>query len=276
MKIKLICFLCTCLLFINPSFANALSLENTDNPISFTVKILPWDQADKVLPKKSIFTIMDIETGLSFEVQRRAGSRHADVQPLTYEDTKIMKQIYNGKWSWKRRAILIIAKDQFLAASMHGMPHGAGALKNGFPGHFCVHFYGSTTQGSGSEDLSHKIMILRAGGRLEDYLNEISPIEVINVFETAVNQQDYKTIRLLMQNHVNELQQRLKNIMFISYNRKTLLVEGKDNPLFQRLTFDGTIYYTNYKKEKKRFELVLSRDLKSGQWKIANNLARQL
>ena len=58
-----------------------------------------------------------------------------------------MKTIYNGKWSWKRRAILIITHDQLLAASMHGMPHGAGALKNGFPGHFCVHFYGSTTHG---------------------------------------------------------------------------------------------------------------------------------
>ena len=110
------------------------------------------EKANEVLPNKSIFTILDVETGLHFTVQRRAGSNHADVQPLTYRDTKIMKTIYNGKWSWKRRSILIIAKDQLLAASMHGMPHGAGALKNGFPGHFCVHFYGSTTHGSGNED----------------------------------------------------------------------------------------------------------------------------
>lgn len=61
-----------------------------------------------------------METGLQFQVQRRAGKNHADVQPLTKQDTAVMKQIYQGKWSWKRRAILVRKDDQFLAASMHG------------------------------------------------------------------------------------------------------------------------------------------------------------
>ena len=43
----------------------------------------------------------------------------------------------------KRRAIIVlIDENQIIAASMYGrMPHGAGALQNGFPGHFCVHFF---------------------------------------------------------------------------------------------------------------------------------------
>ncbi len=40
-----------------------------------------------------------------------------------------MKEIYGGKWSWKRRAIIVIHQDQWIAASMHGMPHGAGVME---------------------------------------------------------------------------------------------------------------------------------------------------
>ena len=90
---------------------------------SFTVEILPWDQVKEIIPKQSYFTIIDVETGLSFKVQRRAGSKHADVQPVTKKDTKIMKSIYGGKWSWDRRAILVLVHDQLISASMNGMPH---------------------------------------------------------------------------------------------------------------------------------------------------------
>ena len=53
-----------------------------------------------------------------------------------------MKTIYQGKWSWQRKAIIVELEDgRRLAASMHGMPHGAGAIRgNNFNGHFCVHF----------------------------------------------------------------------------------------------------------------------------------------
>ncbi|MFH5182160.1 hypothetical protein ACHHV8_05700 [Paenibacillus sp. TAB 01] len=65
--------------------------------------IVEWEQAKQILPKFTKFKVTDMETGLSFHVQRRAGSSHADVQPLTKEDTAIMKQIYGGAWSWARR-----------------------------------------------------------------------------------------------------------------------------------------------------------------------------
>ncbi|MBB6445349.1 hypothetical protein [Bacillus benzoevorans] len=275
---KKIVFLFTliCLLLGNITSVGALTLENKDNPTSFTVKILPWDEANKVIPKKSIFTIIDVETGLHFEVQRRAGSKHADVQPLTFKDTKMMKTIYNGKWSWKRRAILIATKDQLLAASMHGMPHGAGALKNGFPGHFCVHFYGSTTHGSGNEDLSHKIMILRAGGKLADYLNEIEPVQVLKVFETAVNQRDNETVRMLFSNKEKQLHKRLKNIMFFSMNRKSVQIDNEHNPFIQRISVDATVYHCDFSKQRKSMDIILLKDSLTGQWRIDGSIADQL
>ncbi|WVX84411.1 hypothetical protein R4Z09_15370 [Niallia oryzisoli] len=258
---------------------NAITLEDPDTPNSFTIEILPWTMVNHIIPNRSIFTITDVETGMQFTVQRRAGSMHADVQPLTYKDTKIMKKIYNGKWSWKRRAILVVTKDQMLAASMHGMPHGAGALKNGFPGHFCVHFLGSTTHGSKHEDLSHKLMILRAGGKLDDYLNVISPSQIVNVFEAAVNQGDQKIVGMIVENSnkQKQLQKRLKKINVIRFDDKSLAInEGKDDIISQQINLKATIYHSDNGQERKNLKLMFWKDVVSGQWKIDDEIIEAL
>ncbi|WP_462411902.1 hypothetical protein [Neobacillus sp. Marseille-QA0830] len=156
----------------------------------YKIEMLDWNRVDQILPKYTKFIVKDLETGKKFNVQRRAGSHHADVQPITAQDTKIMKEIYGGKWSWKRRAILVIHKKQRIAASMHGMPHGAGALKNNFPGHFCIHFYGSTTHRTNKMDLSHMLMIYKASGKLGDYFSKADPYEVIHAYIAGFKQQD--------------------------------------------------------------------------------------
>lgn len=158
------------------------------------IEILPWKQVNELLPRYSKFTVEDLETGKKFKVQRRAGSRHADVQPMTAEDTKIMKEIYNGKWSWKRRAIIVQSNGKRIAASMHGMPHGAGALKNNFPGHFCIHFYGSTTHRTNFMDLSHKLMILKSADKLDSYLTTTDPYELANAYLAGLKQQDKRIV----------------------------------------------------------------------------------
>jgi len=171
-------------------------LEHQANAQKVEVEMLPWEEVNEILPRYSKFTVIDFETGKKFKVQRRAGNRHADVQPITEADTKIMKEIYNGKWSWKRRAIIVLAKGKRIAASMHGMPHGAGALKNNFPGHFCIHFYGSKTHRTNFMDLSHKLMILKSAGRLDRYLANSSPYEATNAYLAGLKQQDCRIVQL--------------------------------------------------------------------------------
>lgn len=161
------------------------------------INLLPWKKVNKVLPKYSKFIVMDIETGKKFWVQRRAGSRHADVQPITHHDTKIMKQIYNGKWSWRRRAIIVISNNKKIAGSMHGMPHGGGALENNFPGHFCIHFFGSTTHRTNNMDLSHKLMILKAAGQLPSHLAKPDPYEVVNAYFAGLKEQDQAIVSMI-------------------------------------------------------------------------------
>ncbi|MBS4178373.1 hypothetical protein [Lederbergia citrea] len=175
-------------------FINSSSVLAREEGVGIRIDMIPWEKVNEILPKYSKFTVMDLETGKRFEVQRRAGSRHADVQPITSKDTKIMKEIYGGKWSWKRRAIIVIHQDQWIAASMHGMPHGAGALDNNFRGHFCIHFHGSKTHRKNAMDLSHKLMILKSAGKLQEYVNSAGPNELISAYIAGIKQQDSKII----------------------------------------------------------------------------------
>lgn len=162
-------------------------------------EMVTWREAERLLPRKGYAEVVDVETGLRFQVQRRAGSQHADVQPLTAEDTKVMKKIYNGKWSWKRRAILVRTDGKILAGSMHGMPHGGGAITwNDFPGHFCIHFKDSTTHRRDIPDPGHDLMISKASGVLHDRIVYGSPEELASLFIAAVNEQDESIIRLLL------------------------------------------------------------------------------
>lgn len=194
-KIVTFCFL----LFVLQNESDVLAASQ----ISYKIEMLPWNEADLLLPKYAKFTVLDIETGRQFRVQRRAGSQHADVQPLTVKDTETMKRIYGGKWSWKRRAIIIIYKDQWIAASMHGMPHGAGVLKNNFPGHFCIHFYGCKTHRTNTMDLAHMLMIFKASGTLDAYLERANPYEVINAYITGIQQEDVKIVSKVSLQNLN-------------------------------------------------------------------------
>ncbi|RNB86229.1 hypothetical protein [Brevibacillus panacihumi] len=158
---------------------------------------LPWDQVRKSFQRMENAAVVDLETGQRFMVQRRAGSRHADVQPLTRTDTRIMKEIYQGKWSWKRRAILVEVDGKYFAASMHGMPHGAGAIRgNDFPGHFCIHFFGSSTHRRTEPDPSHSLMILKSSGLLAQTLARAEPQELISYFLTSLNEHDHHTLKM--------------------------------------------------------------------------------
>lgn len=156
---------------------------------------LPWEQANQVFPKYAQCTVQDFETGKQFQVVRRAGSSHADVQPLTARDTEIMKSIY-GQWSWRRRAVLVKLIDgRMLAGSMNGMPHGAGAVKgNNFNGHFCLHFRGSKTHSSSKVDPVHQAMIWKSAGVLEEELSSMPAPQVLETFLAVLDQGDEKLL----------------------------------------------------------------------------------
>lgn len=133
---------------------------------------VPWSEADKIFARGAVATVTDIDSGLTYQVKRRGGSNHADVEPLTAADTAKMKKAYGGSWSWTRHAILVQVGGRTLAASQHGMPHGGSSISNNnFPGHFCIHFLGSKTHGGNQwapnpahVDAAHQAMVRKAAG----------------------------------------------------------------------------------------------------------------
>ncbi len=153
-------------------------------------EFLSWSQVRQIFKKYDKARIIDFETGMSFMVQRRAGSQHADVQPLTADDSDIMKMIYGGKWSWKRRAVIVETGGYRLAGSMNGMPHGAGAIGgNKFNGHFCIHFRDSKLH-SKREDPAHELMVWKAAGVIDRVMARAEPVKISRAMLTALEQGD--------------------------------------------------------------------------------------
>lgn len=141
--------------------------DTTDNKAEY----LDWFKEVQYIYKKGDeATVTDVDTGKSFKVRRLYGGNHADTEPLTSEDTKIMKSIYGGSWSWDRRAIIVTVKDdqnieRKIAASMNGMPHGGESIdNNGMKGHFCIHFKNSRTHSGSRLDPGHQNAVKKAAG----------------------------------------------------------------------------------------------------------------
>lgn len=129
---------------------------------TYTTERLDWYHGGRsVIPNGAVVTVKDVATGKTFKARRLFGSNHQDSEPLTKQDTAILKSIYGG-YSWARRAILVMYKGHVYAASMNGMPHGTSTIDNDFPGHFCIHYYGSKTHGTKKVDSAHQNAIARA------------------------------------------------------------------------------------------------------------------
>ncbi len=155
---------------------------------------LDWYKEVQYIWKKGMnATVTDIKTGKSFQIKRTYGHNHADVEPLTKNDTKIIKNIWNG-WSWERRAVTVEVDGRILAASMTAMPHagvdsapagkvvsrrsgnyGRGtnldAVKgNGASGVMDIHFLNSRTHGSNKVIKSQQDMVKKA----KAYISKLS------------------------------------------------------------------------------------------------------
>lgn len=161
--------------------------EKTAEKTTQTNFLLPWfGSVEKTFGRGDTATVYDIETGLSFNIKRTYGHNHADCEALTAKDTAIMKKIYNGAWSWERRAIIVSVDGLKIAACMTGMPHagldkytanktvssrsggfGRGtnldAVKgNNMNGVFDIHFLGSKNHYNNKIDPKHQVLVKAA------------------------------------------------------------------------------------------------------------------
>ncbi|MCY6355004.1 LysM peptidoglycan-binding domain-containing protein [Clostridium sp. ZS2-4] len=133
--------------------------------------IYTWENGRRLFTVGATGTLRDLKTGISFNVKYYGGSNHADVVPLTKDDTAKMKQIYPA-WSWSAMRPMVLNFNQGgtnhqIAVSVTGMPHSTTDMyaANGIDGHFDMYFYNSTSHVSNEISPTHQKNILIANGQ---------------------------------------------------------------------------------------------------------------
>lgn len=179
-------------LFIPSSYAqsnqqhkneNTLTEDPSDNNSTQTtpeIKIIVYqdnwfDFVNEYFEKYTTAQVIDVDTLITYTVKRVGGYNHADVEPISIEDTSKMYSIYDNEWSWVRRAVWVKYGDRYIAASINGYPHSYDLVEdNDMTGHTCIHFLMSRTHGTNRVDEAHQAAVEKAYNnqqRLNDFLN---------------------------------------------------------------------------------------------------------
>lgn len=127
------------------------TLKIADNSVSVApsangVELLDWSQVKTIFAIGLTASVYDARSGLIYKVRSFSNGCHADVEPITAEDTAIMLKTYAGVWKWDPRPVWVTVNGRTIAGSINGMPHGGDTNpNNNMSGQICIHFKGSTT-----------------------------------------------------------------------------------------------------------------------------------
>ena len=156
-------------------------------------ELLNWEEVKQLFPLEEKAMIQDLDTGKSFMVSRKGGTNHADVKPLTANDLKAMREIFGSGWTWKKRAVVVRISGRKAAAALTGMPR----LQNGEAGCFDVRFPLNSDRQNG-DTMACRLMYYRAAGRLDEMLVEALPGETVLLLFTALDQQNWDAMNLML------------------------------------------------------------------------------
>lgn len=120
---------------------NGASFGN--GPAKSQIKLQMWyTEIKPTIKSGQTVLVYEPSSGSSFRLRFCSLGRHADSEPLTAQDTAIMKAAWGGKFSWDEKPVyVLLPSGTWVLASMHCMPHLSGSIKdNDFDGHLCVHF----------------------------------------------------------------------------------------------------------------------------------------
>lgn len=128
-------------------------------------QVVDWfREGQYIIKRNDVFTITDVDTGLQFKVKMMGGYNHSDIEPLTSEDTIIMKILFQS-WTWTPRAVVIYKDGMNIAGSLAGMPHEHNTvLNNGVTGHFDLYLLNSRSHNTNKPSSTHQKMVYKAAG----------------------------------------------------------------------------------------------------------------
>ena len=125
------------------SSAGSGSFGSVNGPSGSEIQLLHW--FNEVKPKLKTgqnLLVYEPKSGISFTLYVMSRGRHADVEPLTTEDTNKMMRAWNNEVTWTPKVVYIKLPDgRWSLATMHNVAHGSQVIKdNDFDGQNCVHF----------------------------------------------------------------------------------------------------------------------------------------
>jgi uncharacterized protein YgiM (DUF1202 family) len=134
------------LLLVGEMLTETLDEETTDEqPAGRNVELLAWNEVKPIFTIGAAAEVYDVRTGLTYYVKSFSNGNHADIEPITTEDTATIKRTFNNSWTWDGRPVWVTINGRTIAAAINGMPHGRGVNgNNGMNGQICLHFRGST------------------------------------------------------------------------------------------------------------------------------------
>ena len=108
-----------------------------------TIQLLHWfDEVKPSLKTGQNLTVYEPDSGITFTLYVMSRGRHADVEPLTADDTAKMMNAWGGEETWTPKDVYIQLPDgRWTLAVMHNVAHGSQTISNNnYDGQNCVHF----------------------------------------------------------------------------------------------------------------------------------------
>ena len=108
-----------------------------------TIQLLHWfDEVKPSLKTGQNLTVYEPDSGITFTLYVMSRGRHADVEPLTADDTAKMMNAWGGEETWTPKDVYIQLPDgRWTLAVMHNVAHGSQVIQgNDYDGQNCVHF----------------------------------------------------------------------------------------------------------------------------------------
>ena len=119
-------------------------------------------------------TLFDPESGISWQVHMFSYGKHAEIEPLTANDTEKMYKAV-GYQTWNPKVVWVIFADGTIRiATTHSVPHEVQHIKdNNFAGHSCLHFPRTMAQVTaiGPYATKHQSTVDKAWAELQAGLN---------------------------------------------------------------------------------------------------------
>ncbi len=145
----------------NPAFKKAVGRAYT-GAITQKGELSAWETIDKKFAVGDVVSVLDYNTGETFNLKRIGGVNCAQVVTETAADYEKFTYVFGGD-TWEHRTVLVTIAGVQYAASLFGMPTRTKTFNtSGMNGYTILYFNNSKTDVNSLSDEEHILAVTRA------------------------------------------------------------------------------------------------------------------